>query len=77
MNTDTTSSTTSDQAPVKARSIKSHQPYTQALSDLMDRGIESSRVANEDSPEYDAAEQALNAAWDALAAVVDAWAARQ
>ena len=58
-------------------SIKNHQPYTQALSDLIDRQIEISRIEDEDGPEYAAAEAASSTAWDALAAAVDAWAARR
>ena len=63
-------------------SIKNHQPYTQALSDLIAVEVAASAVEEftadfETSPAFTAAEQAVGAAWEALAAVVDAWGARQ
>jgi len=63
-------------------SITNHQPYTQALSNLIAVEVAASKVEEftadfGTNPAFTAAEQAVGAAWDALAAIVDAWAPRQ
>lgn len=75
MNSNTATSTTRP-------SIAADRAYTQALSDLIAVEVAASKVEEftpefEVNPAYGAAERAVGAAWDALAAVVDAWAARR
>ena len=75
MNSNTTTSTAKT-------SIAANRAYTQALSDLIAVEVAASMAQEftadfDTSPAFTAAQQVVGAAWDARAAVVDAWAARQ
>lgn len=51
--------------------------YTNALAHLTLAETEKDRIKDESLPEYEAASTAAVLAWEAVTAVVDAWAARR